>query len=49
MHGPLSVEVGLSTNAITAVKVTANVETPGVSTTSRAIMAAVADALSKVK
>jgi flavocytochrome c len=32
MHGPLSVEVRLSTGAITDVKVTSNVETPGVST-----------------
>ncbi|MDR1211372.1 MAG: FAD-dependent oxidoreductase [Spirochaetaceae bacterium] len=32
MHGPLSVEVRLSTDAITDVKVTSNVETPGVST-----------------
>jgi uncharacterized protein with FMN-binding domain len=32
MHGPLSVEVKLSASAITDVKVTANVETPGVST-----------------
>ncbi|MDR1211310.1 MAG: FAD-dependent oxidoreductase, partial [Spirochaetaceae bacterium] len=32
MHGPLSVEVSLSTGSITDVRVTANVETPGVST-----------------